>query len=181
MKNAKMYKAIIVLLVIMNLGTLAFMWFHRPGREGQVKQQAAAAVLIKELGLTDVQQKEYMQLRREHRDAIDKLSLHDKALHQRFFDLLLRDRPDSLSLVLLADSIAADRRQMEMVTYDHFSRVNNLLNPSQKEKFKIIFNDVLNIVLPPPPPPPGAPPEAGMQPPPLPPPPPPAPPSGSGK
>ncbi|MCX6285066.1 MAG: Spy/CpxP family protein refolding chaperone, partial [Bacteroidetes bacterium] len=131
----------------------------------------AATFLIKELGLSDAQQVQYKELRHQHREMLDKLDEQDKELHKRFFDLLLLEKADSVSVEALADSIAANRKQMEIVTYDHFFRINKILNPEQQKKFTLIFKDVLRMVLPPLPPPPGQ----------LPPPPPPPPPAPAPK
>ena len=173
MKNAKIYKLIIAVLVVLNLATLAFMWFNRPGREGLGRHEGeAASFLVKELGLSAEQQKEYQQLRHEHREILNKLTEQDKVLHQQFFELLLMEVPDTAKVHLFANVIAMNRNQMELVTYDHFSRINKILTPDQQKKFKLIFKDVLKMVLPPPlPPSPPLPPPPGNLPPPPPPPP----------
>ena len=173
MKNAKIYKLIIAVLVVLNLATLAFMWFNRPGREGLGRHEGeAASFLVKELGLSAEQQKEYQQLRQEHREILNQLTEQDKVLHQQFFELLLMEVPDTAKVHLFANVIAMNRNQMELVTYDHFSRINKIPTPDQQKKFKLIFKDVLKMVLPPPlPPSPPLPPPPGNLPPPPPPPP----------
>lgn len=155
MKKLTIYKLIIAVLVVLNLCTLAFMWFNRPGHERQERRQGeAAAFLIKELRLSDEQQQKYQQLRQEHRNIMNKLSEQDKVLHQHFFELLLMEVPDTAKVRLLAGLIAINRKQIEIVTYDHFSRINKILTPEQQQKFKLIFKNVLQMVLPPPPMPP---------------------------
>jgi len=159
MKNGKVYKLIIAVLVVLNLCTLAFMWFNRPGREGLGRHEGeVASFLVKELGLSAEQQKEYQQLRQEHREILNKLIEQDKVLHQHFFEMLLMEVPDTAKVQLLAKVIAMNRNQMELVTYDHFSRISKILTPDQQKKFKLIFKDVLKMVLPPPPMPPAPPP-----------------------
>ncbi|MCX6287186.1 MAG: periplasmic heavy metal sensor [Bacteroidetes bacterium] len=166
MKNARLYKIIIIVLVALNLATLAFMWFNRPGRERSGERQGAAAnFLIKELKLTAEQQKEYMQLRQEHRELLNKLSEQDRVLHTHFFDLLRKEVPDTATVHLFANLITTNRKQMEIVTYDHFARISKMLTPDQQKKFNLVLQDVLLMVLPPPPPP------SNVPPPPLPPPP----------
>jgi len=154
MKNSGLYKIIILLLVVLNLCTIAFMWFNRPGRERQEERAGAAAnFLIKELNLSAAQQKEYAEMRREHRELLDKLSEQDRVLHKNFFDLLRKEVPDTATVHLVANLIAINRRQMEMVTYDHFAKVSKMLTSDQQKKFNTIIQDVLLMVLPPPPPP----------------------------
>ena len=169
MKNARLYKIIILLLVIMNIATLAFMWFNRPGRERQGDKQQTANYLIRELGLNQAQQDQYQKLRQEHRAKLNVLNERDRVLHKRFFDLLLLETADSISMEAMANAISANRKEMEILTYEHFEMITKILNPDQKKKFDKIFQDVIQMVLPPPPPPP--PPPAALPPPPPPPPP----------
>ncbi len=167
MKITRLYQVVIILLVAMNLATMAFMWFNRPGRERPGDKAQAAAFLTRELNLNPAQQDQYQKLRQEHRAKLNVLNERDRVLHKRFFDLLSLETADSISVEALASALAANRKEMELVTYEHFDMIKKLLNPDQQMKFDSIFQDVIQMVLPPPPPPPAA----------LPPPPPPPPPA----
>jgi hypothetical protein len=156
MKTTRLYQLIILVLVILNLGTLAFIWFGARPRENAARPGAAAELLIRELGLTDSQQQQYQLLRQQHRNTMARLSAVDRSLHNRFFDLLMIEPADTTRADLAADSIAANRKVMEMVTYDHFYKVMLMLTPGQKEKFRSILHEVIRLVLPPPPPRPGS-------------------------
>jgi len=158
MKNAKLYKVIIILLVALNLATLAFMWFNRPGREREGDKDRAANFLIRELGMNQEQQAQYQKLRQEHRAKLNVLNERDKVLHKHFFNLLVQGTADSVSLESMASAIAANRKEMELVTYEHFDLIKKILSPVQQQKFDSIFQDVLRMVLPPPSPPPPPPP-----------------------
>jgi hypothetical protein len=179
MKSNKVCQIIILLLVIVNLGTLGLFWFLKLNRVKQARPANASEFLIKELKLSDSQQKDYLRLREEHRDSMKRLEEYDKAFHKRFFDLILKQSQDPTNILFLADSIAANRKKMEMVTYDHFFRIKKMLNPEQQKMFTSIFHEVLSLVLPHPPQPPGTPPPPPGGPPPPPPGTPPPPPSGT--
>jgi len=148
MKNKRIYQICILILVLLNLGTLLFFWVNRPENRNS-RPPDVSAFLIKELGLTDNQQKEYLLLRDEHRASMKGLSEHDKQLHNLFFDLVLKEPADSPGIVALADSIVANRKKMELVTYDHFYRINKMLNPDQQQKFTSIFHEVIRMIVPP--------------------------------
>jgi len=179
MKNNKVCQIIILLLVIINLGTLGLIWFLKLNRVKQARPANASEFIIKELKLSDSQQKIYLRLREEHRESMKRLSENDKTLHNRFFDMILKESQDSARMQILADSIAANRKKMEIVTYDHFFRIKKMLDSEQQKMFTSIFHEVLRLVLPQPPQPPGtSPPPPGTPPPPPPgglPPPPPSP------
>jgi periplasmic protein CpxP/Spy len=167
MNNQGFLKGVIIVLVLINIGMLAFMWYNRPISGSAVRRSFAPGFLVKELELSKSQQKDYFRLRRNHRQILGQLQERDKALHTRFFDQLFSEIPDSKSVAALADSIAQNRREMEVLTYDHFEQVREMLTPVQQKKFRDVFDDVLRIVLPPPPLPPS--PETPPSPPPPPP------------
>ena len=154
MNNIRLLKLAIVVLILINLGTLVFVWFSYPLFRPSDRRPFTPGFLVKELELSGSQQKEYFRLRRNHRQILEKLQEQDKALHTRFFDQLFSEVPDSKSVWDLADSIAENRRKMEVLTYDHFMQVRQMLTPDQRKKFQEIFDEVLRMVLPPPPQPP---------------------------
>jgi periplasmic protein CpxP/Spy len=158
MNNIRVLKIVIVVLVLINIGTLAFMWFNRPLFGQQDQPVFAPGFLVKELELSGSQQKDYLSLRNSHRMMLRQLQERDKILHTRFFDQLFSEIPDSKRTGDLADSIAENRREMEILTYDHFKQVRKMLTPVQQKKFEEIFDEVLRMVLPPPPLPPPPPP-----------------------
>jgi periplasmic protein CpxP/Spy len=168
MNNARFLKAVIVVLIVLNIGTLAFIWFTRPGSGSSNRRPFPQGFLVKELELSKSQQRDYFRLRRNHRQSLEQLQDRDKVLHTRFFNQLFSETPVSKSVANLADSIAENRRSMEILTYDHFNQVREMLTPVQQRKFQKIFDEVLRMVLPPPP----SPPSPGALPPPPPPPPP---------
>jgi periplasmic protein CpxP/Spy len=154
MNNTRFLKIVIVVLILINLGTLAFLWFNKPGSGLSVQRPFAGGFLVKELGLSKSQRQEYFRLRRNHRLLLEQLQEKDHLLHNRFFEQLFSEVPDLKSVDDLADSIAGNRKKMEVLTYDHFMKVKQMLNPAQQKKFQEIFDEVLRMVLPPPPPPP---------------------------
>ncbi|MCX6245295.1 MAG: periplasmic heavy metal sensor [Bacteroidetes bacterium] len=175
MKRKGLIIFVIVFLVVLNLGTLTFMWINRPGGQSPSNHRDVSAYLKKELLLTEPQQEEYTQLRAQHQQEMQNLQNQDRALHKKFFDLLQVSPPDSFAAESVADSIATLRKKMEILTFNHFIDFRKILKQEQQRKFDTIFTEVLRMVLPPPPsppPPPGQvpPPPGPGQPPPPPPP-----------
>ena len=171
MNNTGLLKLVIVVLILINIGTLAFMWFNKPMFRQPDRPTFAPGFLVKELELSGSQQKDYLSLRNSHRMMLRQLQERDKTLHTRFFDQLFSEIPDSKRVAALADSIAENRKKMEVLTYEHFMQVRQMLTPEQQKKFQEIFDEVIRMVLPPPPPPspPPPPPPSGIAPPPPPP------------
>ena len=169
MNNLRFCQIVIILLVVLNLGTMAFLLFGHPCKERVAQQGRSAEFLIRELGLSNTQQDEFGQLRDLHQDQLQVLQELDRKLHNRFFEMIFLPAADTLSLKILADSIAQVRIKTEMLTYEHFSELKKLLTLQQKEKFHRIFKLALEQVMPPPLPPlPPVPPPPPPPPPPVP-------------
>ena len=161
MKGKGFLIVIIVILVILNLGTLTFIWIHRPGNnEIPMKQRNAAEFLTRELNMTSSQKEQFRLLRENHRMMMQAFQRKEQDMHNRFFDLLLSFPADSSLVRQIADSMALTRRNMEMLTFDHFRKIRQILTGEQKKKFDDIFHETLKLVLPPLPPPPPPPPPA---------------------
>jgi periplasmic protein CpxP/Spy len=156
MQHRRFLIVVIVLLVLLNLGTLSFLWINRPGeRENRRPHRTEApGFLIRELNLTGNQRKEFIFLRNRHWQTMEVLQQHDQDLHSRFFDLLLSNPVDSKAVENMADSMSQTRRTMEILTFEHFSRMRQILNPEQQKKFDSIFHKTIRMILPVPPPPP---------------------------
>jgi periplasmic protein CpxP/Spy len=158
MSSNRFLKIVILILILINLGTLAFIWFSRPMRTPDGRRAVAAGFIVRELNLSEAQRREYRSMRINHLRTLEVLQEHDKMLHEQFFRQLFAEVPDMQAVADLADSIALNRKEMEILTYDHFRHLQHILTPEQQKRFKDIFDDVLKIVLPPPPSPPPPPP-----------------------
>ncbi|MEI6454780.1 MAG: hypothetical protein WCO93_00700 [bacterium] len=170
MKTRNLLIAIIVLLLLVNIGTLTFIWINRPGQERE--RTGASEFLARELRLNHKQQLLHNAMLLNHRNAMKKLQDKDQNLHTRFFDLLKTNPSDTLRGRQMADSIAKLRVLMEISTFRYFDQVRRILDQPQQERFDSIFQELVRMVLPvpPPPPPPPPPPAADLPPPPPPPP-----------
>ena len=151
MDNSKFLKTVIVVLLIINIGTLAFMWKKMPGHGMPPPPQEIGRYLMHELKFTDEQVKQYEQLREEHRNSIDHLRRQSRNLHDAFFDLLSASPVDSSKVNELADSIVSLQKQIEISTYYHFQKVRTLCTPEQQQQFDKVIKDALAMMAPRPP------------------------------
>ncbi|HWY38845.1 MAG TPA: Spy/CpxP family protein refolding chaperone [Bacteroidia bacterium] len=149
MNNTRLLKMIIVFLLLVNIGALAFTWIgykknteHRPHRGG-----SAFEFLKRELNLTEEQQQKLEEMRIAHHDEAEKVHEMAGPMHRRFFHLL--DRNDTTAVALLADSMAQCQRQMELLTFKHFKRVREMCNPQQQQKFDEVIQEALRMMAPP--------------------------------
>jgi len=164
MNHIRTYKIIIIILILLNAGTLSFLWIGRLRPFETESRGQSARFLIRELKLTPEQRDEFGRLREVHRGQLLELQEQDRILHDRFFEFVFIDQPDTAAMKALTDSVANLRKKMEILTYQHFRNLRRLLNKEQEDKFRAIFNQALEKTMPlpevpgvpPPPPPPPA-------------------------
>jgi Spy/CpxP family protein refolding chaperone len=147
MKNTtnKFLLAAVILLLIANIVLVAFMIW------GNDKKPAARSggrggpfdKLVKEMGMSDQQQKQYQSLREAHfknvRPLFDSMRLKRQALFN-----LLNEEPLNDSLVnSLTAYIAEKQIQADKLTLMHFRQVRLLLNQDQQQKFDAFIQKMM--------------------------------------
>ena len=152
MDNAKFLKTVIIILLLINIGTLAFMWMQYP-RHGMPPPHPPeiGKYLMHELQFTEVQKNQYEELRDEHRHMMDGLREKSKDFHDVFFELLGNNPIDSNKVTQLADSITAIQKEIEISTFYHFQKVRMICSPAQQNKFDDVIKDALRMMAPRPP------------------------------
>jgi hypothetical protein len=159
MPESRFFKIIIVVLLLINIGTLGFLWLGRerprqhmppppppeerpdgPGRPG-----GAAAFLREQLQLTEAQETAYRKMREQHHATVvairDEMKEHKKALYT-----LLKSADSNIIHTdeqRWLDSLAAAQRRIEMITYRHFREVRALCSPQQQQKFDQVIGEAL--------------------------------------
>src|SRR4051812_49096175 len=111
MDNSKFLKSVIIVLLLINIGTLAFLWLHKPHDMNRGGGHGAFEFLTHELKLNEQQRQQYEELKNEHHEAVEALQEHSQKLRHSFFELL--GSADSSAVNSLADSIAAYQKQIE--------------------------------------------------------------------
>lgn len=171
----KILTVAVVLLLIINIGILAFLWIdrvpkspeklppvdrlHAPDGRPLVRppgNPGPKEFLMRELNFNEQQRKEYEKLVDEHKN--DMKNIRDKIRNnkEKLWDLFLKHDVDSNDAEAIATEIGAGQKETEMVTFRHFQKVKDLCNDEQKEKFDKVIGDALKMMGPevPPDPPP---------------------------
>ncbi len=148
MDNSRFLKIVIIILLLINIGTLGYMWMQKPQDRPGPPRKDISGFLTRELNFTEDQKKQFETLRNEHHDAIENIQEKDREMHDKYFDLLQSAAEDSLLVTSLADSMSENRKQIELITFHHFRKVRNICDDKQKKKFDEIINDALRMMAP---------------------------------
>jgi protein CpxP len=145
MENLKFYKFVIALLLLLNIGTLAFLWTHRPPGAGR----GPFMFLVKATNMDDVQKGAYEQLRTEHRAQMNSFRANNSLLRGKLFELLATKDANAPEVQQMIDSIVSNGRQEEITTFAHFRKVRGLCRPDQQVKFDAAIGDAVQSLGPP--------------------------------
>ncbi len=150
MDNTKFLKIVIIVLLFINIATLWFMWRTNNHHGGQPPQgrEDAGGFLTHELMLNDAQQKQFSQLKEEHHAAAEELQEDARELHHQYFELLHAPSADSVIVLKFAEAIAANQKQMELITFYHFQKIRAICTPEQQKKFDEVIGEALRMMAP---------------------------------
>jgi hypothetical protein len=132
METLKFYKIAVVALLLLNAGTLMFLWLNRPPNP---QDAGPYQYLVRTTGMDEAQQASYRMLRDEHRTQLFAYRDQTRRLREALFGMLATRESVSPEVQMLADSIGALRVKEEHFTYAHFRQVRALCRPDQLPRF----------------------------------------------
>jgi Spy/CpxP family protein refolding chaperone len=144
----------IALLVLLNLLSMAALWYQRGGpppqapRQADQRQESVSQFLNRELQLTDDQKKEFERLRKEHFEASTRLSKEIRESKKALFDQVMAPASDKAAIEKLTKQIGDKQGQLELLLFNHFTALRSKCTPEQQERFKIILHDILDLMHP---------------------------------
>ncbi|MBL7709698.1 MAG: periplasmic heavy metal sensor [Chitinophagaceae bacterium] len=143
MNKLRFLWATIILLLLLNLGTLAWLFYSHNKQEGRRPQGGAADFIVEQLQLDQQQQEQFFELRRQHRATIRQAQEEDKNLHETYFGLLKTDNPDKKLVDSVAVLMAAQRSHMETATFDHFAQLRKICRDGKQKK---LFDETIDEI-----------------------------------
>ncbi len=150
MKRETFLTVVIVALLLLNFGTLGFLFLNKPphppgmfpGRPGG----GVGEMLMQELSFTTQQRDDFEKLRFEHRSNMNKLDEANNQLLVSYLQLLKGENIDPAKKDSLEKEMASIQTQKADVTIKHFQQVKNLCNAEQKKKFDEIIPELIQVI-----------------------------------
>lgn len=134
--NNKILTIAVVLLLIANIALVAMMLMgKKDGREKRGERPDAAAMMAKELNMSDQQQAEYKQLRDEHFKNVKPYFDSVRVAKTAFFALTKEANVSDSTIQAYSNRVAEKRAALDKFTFEHFRKVRNLFTPEQQPKY----------------------------------------------
>jgi len=151
MEVKKFLKIVVAILIVLNLGTLSFIFItygkHRHhGKHRHAGKDNPGEFIIQELGFSETQVKQFDDLKLEHQTQMKTYRDSIKTQREKLPDLITTGNNSGADSV--ATKIGGYQKGIEICTYDHFKKVYALCDEKQKTKFKNIIGDVLTRMAP---------------------------------
>ncbi|MCC7464691.1 MAG: periplasmic heavy metal sensor [Saprospiraceae bacterium] len=146
MQTLTFYKIAVVTLLLLNVGTLTFLWVNRPPNP---REAGPFQFLVRATGMDEAQQEVYDQLRMEHRATLETYRNQNKQVREAMFRLMATKEADAPEVQMLADSLGALRAKEERFTYEHFRQVRALCRPDQLQRFDAAIEEAMQSMGPP--------------------------------
>lgn len=157
MNKLQLLTAAVILLLLLNIGTLVFLFLSNdrrpapPGPEGN-----AGDFIIKSLQLDEQQCRQFDTLRIQHHEMVQRAQDEDRRLHDAYFSLLKSPQSNRQSADSIMALMAQQRKTMDSATFEHFRQLRALCRPEQQGKFDRTIDEIARLLGPRPgPPPPG--------------------------
>lgn len=139
---------VIVVLVVMNLGSLGFIWYghllrpQTPPRDGD--KVDPEEFLVGEVGLDGAQAATVHSLREQHFRQTDSLKLEIQRLNRQLTEELFVPSPDSATVRQLVETIAAKHAEFERDVFEHYGKIKELCRPDQQVRLRRLMLEALD-------------------------------------
>lgn len=148
--QTKWLVGLVVALVIVNLGLVAFLWLSKDEKSLPPQGRDARNFLVRELSMDEQQVKLFDSSRRQHFEKMRKYNEEMRFLKDRLFGLLKEENvPKKNEMVsILNENISKIQAAIDLETFDHFSKLRSILNDEQKRQFDTLIQEVLHTMAP---------------------------------
>jgi hypothetical protein len=146
MKALKVYKILVVLLVVLNGVTLFFL-LMRPEHQPMPPDRIDMA---KELGLTGADANEVKKIQKLHHQEMRTLMAKNRMLHQQMHVHFVTNSNDSIKTTQLIERIVQNHEKVEWLVFNYFNEVGGYCDATQRVKLNKRYEQLVNQMAHPP-------------------------------
>ena len=141
--NNKILSIAVVLLLLVNIALVIFM-VKGKSKATPRKNREPLEMMVKELKMTEEQQKSYKAQKDEHVKNIRPLFDSLRSAKTAFFSLIKHAEVNDSVVDLYSRKISEQQNTIDKLTFAHFKRVRNLFTAEQQPKFDEFVKKMMN-------------------------------------
>lgn len=151
MKQRTLTNILLLALLAFNVGFLGSWWYghwkahrrmHKKFKYFGGHESKGGMFLVKELGLTDEQQNQLENLRKEHFQKVQLMEEGVARNEKRLMNALMANPADSVTANLSADSVGILKGDIQKELFDHFNNIKKMCTPEQSAKFDQLIEEL---------------------------------------
>lgn len=144
MNRTKLLYTALAILLVMNLGTLGFLLFHRAEDEGcrNRNRKQSGRLLPETLRFDEGQEAAFIRLKNRHQEKVESLCITSDSLRRTLFLMLRNPRPDTLAASAIIDSISNLKATILMLNFNHFRDIRSICRPDQITDYNQFIEDL---------------------------------------
>ena len=146
MKALKVYKTLVILLVVLNGVTLFFL-LMRPEHPPMPPDRKDMA---KELGLTGADANEVKKIQKLHHQEMRTLMAKNRKLHHQMYVHFVTNSNDSIKTTQLIERIVQNHEKVEWLVFNYFSEVRSHCDAKQRIELNKRYEQLVNQMAHPP-------------------------------
>ena len=139
----RFYKGLILILVLLNISTLAYIIITRNPRPSSSDGQQD--LLITELGFEGDQLSQFLDMRKTHHDKVESIMDRIDSNKNAIFEIIHNEGSREEALPY-AQKLGQLQVELDMETYDYFLAVHELCNSEQKDKLDDLIEHIRHPV-----------------------------------
>ncbi len=148
MKREKILMWFVAALFLLNIGTLSFLWLHKPPRPAGLPPKQLERLIVEKLALKPEQQKVFEALKKTHHEQMHQLDAEYAAGLGHYFSLLAKDSVFPTEKDSLENILVRIQQLRAQTTFQHFEDLKALSSPENRGNFKALLPDLMQVVLP---------------------------------
>lgn len=137
----------IAILVLLNVFTLAGIWFFRfsskPPFKDFPRRERSEFLLKKKLNLTDEQLQKFRDLRENHFEETKEIGNEIHNLKRELSEEVFKETYNQEEVEKIIERIGQFEMQMEKEKFKHFLELKSICTPEQQQKFREIFKEIM--------------------------------------
>jgi len=138
MKSTKFYKSLSIVLIVLNLATLAFFYFTKPPHPPRPGEN----LISDQIGLEGTAKKAVDLLEKEHHKKKRQLMKRNFELHRQLY----QNMSDTSKSQQLMSTIDANHENIEHMTFQFFHQVSEKCNKAQQQKLDDFIHKSLHML-----------------------------------
>ena len=142
----KLAVALIIVLALLNFLSVSFILFSPMGSGFMKGRDQVQSFIEDELKFSDVQKKQYDELREQHFARGDSMAVIQATALNALFTLMKSETVDTNAVRRNAEILGSIETARSIGLFEHFRAVRSLCTPDQQKKFDAVIFEVLNRV-----------------------------------